>query len=496
MRYTAYGYGRLALAAGFGALFFLAGALILGAEEQKKDKDAKAVFQEMAAAVSKVQDYEAEWSHMSSAAGEGPIRGLMVYRGKFLRSPALYYKKLLSSETNYVDPSTEGTQLIYDSKADVVKVLLPGAKKLLGKVHIFPEDPKALWLNREGFKDESLWRQIEMWKQKLESGSLSIERAEQEGKRFDVLVLEFPVISVGKRPLISRIKIWVDPDSRLPLRRQGFVKGRQDPVLDYRITKLNTNKGLEPEDIEFQGLSLWSFPANFVSSAEGLDQLEFQPIEKADQEPRGFNTILDNFASEAAKIKDYKAEMSISQRYKRIKLAGKMTSYVIKDPFFFLFEFKDEFRTNHLGMASAGTKVCYYRDKRSYASLGGGAMRLVGVQLMHVDDPRSDFIFGESLYTLNIYSLLDHMMWFKQNGETGSETVMLDGKPCPRAIMKNPARPKVGMIQDVNVVFDPDTWLPKRVEYLGYGLEGAFGLVEYNSIKINPGLSEEELRFE
>jgi hypothetical protein len=65
-------------------------------------------------------------------------------------------------------------------------------------------------------------------------------------------------------------------------------------------------------------------------------------------------------------------------------------------------------------MIAAGTRVCFRRDQRAYAALGSGAMSLVGVQLMHLDDLRSDFAFGESFAHLNLFDLANRMQWYQE----------------------------------------------------------------------------------
>jgi hypothetical protein len=61
--------------------------------------------------------------------------------------------------------------------------------------------------------------------------------------------------------------------------------------------------------------------------------------------------------------------------------------------------------------------------------------------------------------------------------------------------MKKKTPPRPGELQDVAVVFDPDTWLPLRVEYLNFADKKGFAVIEYKSIETNLGLKEEELKF-
>ena len=464
--------------------------------DQGASVQAGQVFDQMAAAVDQVKDYQAEWHHFSSTGGARPLSARKNSQGKFLRSPALSYEKILTNDNNFKDPLDAKTQMIYDSRTRELKMLLSGSRRLLGVVHVFGEDSQCLWLNGETLQHESLWEQVADWRAKRESGTLALRTESYQGRDFFVLSLGFPAESLGARPEITRIEIWVDAGRHLPLRYRGFVAGEAQPVLDHELTKLETNVGIKPEGIAFEGLSLWSFPAQFVAPATGLENLRFQPLPvAAEAKPPSFDQVQEHFAEALAPVKDYRAELRLGERYFRVKTRGKIAAQVIKAPFFFRFDFEPDFRINHLHLASPGGKVCYRRNEHSYATLGGGAMRLVGVQLTDVDYRRFDFTFGEGLDSLNLFALLERMKWYSAHGQVSTEMVQLGGKACPRAVMTRSGQPRVGEIQNLAVVFNPETWLPLRLEYSGSQDPEGFGLIEYQSILTNLGLKEDELRF-
>jgi len=465
-------------------------------EARPSPEEADEVFDRMAGAVDGLRDYRCEWTHLSIT-GERPINGRRISRGKFLRTPELYWKEIVKMEADYPDPTESGTQLIYDSGPHELRVLLPGVKRLLGVVHVFGEDKKTVWLNGESLENESLWNLVESWRQKRERGETALRREEWNGKVHDVIELSFrPEPSPRRDKKVGRIEIWVDPQSSLPLRHRGFVSGTQEPVLDYLISRMEPNRGLRARDVDFHGLSLWSFPASFVANDKGLDELEAVSLVQAEKgQPPCFSDMRSNFEKVLQPVGDYTADLRIEQSIGRVKFAGRVKASIIREPYFFLFEFDDDFRSNHISMATAGSRVCYRRKEHSYAAVGAGAMRLVGVQLMHVDDPRSDFAFGDSLYHLSLYSLLDLMKWYEQNGQVSADLVTHRGKTCPRAKMKRVGEPERGCIQDVSVVLDPDAWMPRRVLYHGYGGPDDYALIEYERVETGKGLVEENLRF-
>jgi len=487
---------RRAIAAARSLLAALAlSACLLPAVGARTGPEARELFDAMAAAIDKLSDYEADWEHYTATPGKHPIHGQKKSSGKFLRNPALCYDNILVSENNYYDPLTPATQMIHDSRTRELLILLPGGRRLLGVIHVFEEDAKNIRLNRESLKREPWWEQLEIWRSKLEKGSLALSKKSWDGKQYKILALSFPVEDYGTRPEIGRYDIWVNPADNLPRRCQGYVKGQDKPVYDYKITRLEANKGITADDVKFQGLALWSFPAQFVANAEGLDKIKWNKAPGAkDAEPPSFASAQRKYRAAIAGIGDYRAELTVTQKYFRIKSAGKIGASVIREPRFFLFEIGKDYRVNHLGMIAAGTRVCYYRDQKAYASLGGGAMRVVGVQLMHVDDLRSDFVFGESWRGMNLFELEKRMKWYMQNGDISVEMVNAGGKTLPRLIMKRKTEPRPAQIQHVAVILGPD-WLPVRVEYFGNGDHEGFAIVEYNSIKTNLGLKEEDLKF-
>ncbi|HUT51993.1 MAG TPA: hypothetical protein VM658_01245 [bacterium] len=477
------------------AVCALAWPLSAGLSAGDAGPDAEAAFARMAAAIDAVRDYRAEFTHYSATTGERALVGRRTAVGKFLRSPRLYWVKIVAMDDNFKDPTEPGTQLIFDSRGDELKVLLTGAKRLLGVIHIFAEDVKCTWLNGERPGEEAMWDQLEIWRARLKQGSLALRSEAFQGKRFEVITITYAAESFGGSAAVSRVDVWVDPDDRLPRRWQGFVHGSTKPVMDYELKTLETNVGLTPDDVEFEGLSLWSFPAQFVANGKGLDKIKYQPLLAAAGQAPAFPELHERFTAALDRIKDYRAELMFTQKYFRLRSQGKLVHSVIKDPRFFLFEFDPDFRINHLHLASSGVKVCYHRDERLYAALGSGAMRVVGVQLMSVDDPRSGFAFGEGLASMDLFSLRDRMRWYETNGQVSTSMVAVAGRPMPRALIQRPGKPRPGQIQDMAVVFDPDTWLPRRVEYLNTYDPDGFAVIEYQGIKTNLGLKEEEMKF-
>jgi len=457
---------------------------------------AEAVFDRMAAAIAALKDYQAEWSHYSATVGGHSIEGLRTSQGKFLREPARSWQKFVKMQDNFHDPTTPGTQLIYDPRTDEILALLPGIRRLLGVVHIFAEDVKCRWLNGEELKTEALWAWLERWQALKPFAQMSLRQDSWQNKPYSVLRLSYPVESFAGRPEINRLEIWVDPEDHLPRRYQGFVPGREEPVFDYQLTRLEPNVGLRQEDLEFEGLELWNFPARFVANAKGLESLRWQPPEPAaDATAPPFSELMEKFSQALAQVRDYQAEMVFSEKYFRLKARGKIRVSVIRDPFFFAFELDPDFRINHLHLTSPGGRICFHRREQEVAAEGGGAMRMVGVQTMNVSDPRTFFPFGERLDQLNLFALLDRIQWYAEKGEVATEMVNYHGRVCPRLVLKRKGQPRPAEIQNMAVVLDPKSWLPLRVDYFGNLDPQGFAEVDYLKIETNVGLREADLYF-
>ncbi len=457
--------------------------------------DGARVFEQMASAVNAVSDYQTGWTYYSSSAGPSPIWTRTVAEGKFVRSPARYYEKVLSNENNFDDPVKPGTQMIFDSKENELQVLLPGILQMLGVIHIFAEDVKCMDLNGQPRTIDSLWDKMEEWKAKLRTGGLALRAEPYQGADFSVLTLTFPVASLGERPQINRIEVWVDPATHLPRRYRGFVPDNPRPVEEVEYSGLKVNPGLKPADLNFEGLSLWKFPAQFVANATGLAELRYQPPARAEGVAPSFAQVEERVESVLGRIQDYRAEYIFTQKYFRLRSRGRVTQSVIREPRSFLFEFDPDLRINYLHMLSAGGKVCLRRDERTYAAMGSGVFRAAGVQLMHVDDHRADFPCGESFSNLNLFELVPRMQWYLKNGKVSVDLVRIGELICPRLIMERTTPPRAGELQDLTVAVNPETWLPLRIEYLGNLDPQGYTVIEYQSIKTNLGLKEEDLKF-
>ena len=205
--------------------------------------------------------------------------------------------------------------------------------------------------------------------------------------------------------------------------------------------------------------------------------------------------VQQHFESALAPVKDYRAEYMFTQKYFRLRSKGRVTQSVIREPRAFLFEFAPDFRINHLHMLSSGGKVCLRRDERTYAAMGSGAFRAAGVQVMAVDDPRSNFPCGESFNNLNLFELVPRLKWYRQNGKVSVDLVRIGAMICPRIIMERTTPPQPGELQKLTVALNPETWLPVRVEYLDNLDAEGYTVLDYQTLKTNLGLKEEDLKF-
>jgi outer membrane lipoprotein-sorting protein len=476
------------------ALFFISTAtsLIPGAAESD---DAEKVFQQMKQAVASVRDYQTEYSRFSAAGGQSNIYSKKSSMAKYLRQPKLYYENVLTVDSNFNDALEPGVQQLYDGEKDIITLFLPGARRLLGEIDIYAESPQLYMFNGENLKQDGLWEWVDTWEKALEKDDLSLETRTEGDKKFSVLTLKFSRQSTSQRYKINQWEIWINQDDRLPWKYKGYAPDSNQPVYVTEYLTLKVNTGFEPDDLEFEGISFWKFPAQFVASTEGLEKIKPEKLQKAEKPAPEFPDLKRNFENSLDAIKDYKATIKVTQKYFRIRGQGTMDFIFKKDPIFYYIYFHDDTRLNIIHPATPGSKLCYDKNKHAYRIIGGGVMRLVGVQELPVADPRYDFAIGESFSQMNLFELKQRMDWYKEHGDTSAEMIMFKGKVMPRAVMKRKGEPLPGQIQDMAIIFDPETWLPVKVEYLGTLDPEGFMYLEYLDIKTNTGITREQYYF-
>ncbi|GEM_PF-6990795 len=459
------------------------------------DAEAERIFSEMKQAVAAIKDYEASYSRYSSAAGENAIHTKGKSMGKYIRNPKRYYEKTLTVESNFPDAAQAGLQEIYDSEKDMVYLSLPGVRRILGRIEIFAESNQLYVFNGESLKGNGLWDWVNTWERDLERGELSVDTRNTGNKNFSVLTLSFPAEGISQRPRINKWKIWVSQQDHLPWKYHGYVPGQEEPVFISEYLELKLNQGLKPDDLEFEGMSFWKFPAQFVANTEGLDQLKAEKLEKVKEPAPEFLEIKNNLIKALEGVRDYQARVNTTQKYFRIRGAGTMDFVYKRDPLFYYIYFHDDTRLNIIHPATPGSKLCYDRENRYYRIIGGGMMRLVGVQELPIDDPRYDYACGESFSAMNLFELVRRMHWYEKHGTVSTDMVRFHEQVVPRVVMRRRGQPLQGQIQNMAIIFDPQTCMPLRVEYFGNPDPEGFTYFDYIEIKTNTGIEESDYYF-
>jgi outer membrane lipoprotein-sorting protein len=212
----------------------------------------------------------------------------------------------------------------------------------------------------------------------------------------------------------------------------------------------------------------------------------------ADSEPE---RIFSEMKQAVAAIKDYQARMKTTQKYFRIRGAGTLEFLYKRNPLFYYIYFHDDTRLNIIHPATPGSKLCYDRENRYYRVIGGGVMRLVGVQELPIDDPRYDYACGESFSGMNLFELARRMEWYEKHGTVSTDKVRFHGNVVSRVVMIRKGQPLQGQIQNMAIIFDPRTCLPLRVEYFGNPDPEGFTYFDYLEIKTNTGIKQSEYYF-
>jgi len=102
--------------------------------------------------------------------------------GKYLQKPAMWCEKRLELQASFPEQAGPGHQECYTAKDDINRILMTGAYRMLGVITMFPEDPKASYLNGENMNNTAVWTWFKKWDRMREGGQLTAECKERKGK--------------------------------------------------------------------------------------------------------------------------------------------------------------------------------------------------------------------------------------------------------------------------------------------------------------------------
>ena len=419
------------------------------------------------------------------------VRGRL--RGKYRQNPARWCEKRLSLEASFPEQAGPGTQECYSGQDDVDRLLMPGAYRVLGAIPMFPEDPKASYLNGENEKRIAVWKWFDNWDRMREGGRLAASCEQRRGKPTWVLTL---VRGRNPDPLYhhQEVRIFVDPALWFPIRVETYAAQDPKPVMIYDFEEVKLDVPLSDNDLGFEGLAprwnLVSVPGG--PKLEALAQEEPSLKELPGLDPLGFAALLEQAL---AGVSDYATELTLELRYFRLRQA-RVDQFLYLKPSQAFSALTTHLETNYMLVNSGEgfrTVVDPARDRLLHV-LPAGVYRVMGEQTFPTDDPRLFSALGDNLTELNFFFLRDELKQWLYSAQR--IRVALAAYPEGKGPWLEITRPDPGIPAQptvLRILLDDQTHLPLRLEYRGYDDAKGFLAIRFAKTQTNRGLKSQDL---
>jgi len=464
------------------------------AEERScSSQDPALIYMTMRTETMSLSSYTAEFYHETVSGDKREIWSKATLSGKYVREPLVTWEKRHTMEASFPEQAGPGYQEIYDGRDRLTRIIMPGALKAIGVITMYPEDPKADYINGENSKDSTVWNWIEGWDAMREGGRMELDCAEYKGKQHYVLTIHRSEPDPVYRHV--RQKLWIDRTTWFPMRIEIFRQGDPKPVVVHQFEQVNLKPGLKADDIDFEGLRLgWNLAGVSIPKGDKLNTLkQVEPrLTGAGLDAAGFVAALDNALSG---LKDYRTEITLELRYYRLRLYKVEQLTYIKDGGAFSFLNKDLQANYILLNAGSGFRAVYdpKKDKLLHI-IPSGVYRVMGEQSFPLDDPRVFSSLGDSPLGLTFPAIRDKLgRMLKDPAEVRMATATQGGASGPWIEVREKGAPVPKRPSVIRLMLDNKTLLPAVLEYRGYDDKEAYVKASFNNTVINRGLTNEQL---
>lgn len=453
-------------------------------------EDGRELYERMRSELFRHQTYTAVYEDYSARGKNHEINAFRVVAVKCIQTPKWYCGTILESRFSFPDQMTPGYQECYTESDDLSRLVLPGPYRMLGVIPMFPEDPKAYYLNGENLKYEGVWDYFLEWDRMLKGGSLRAEPTQWQGKSFWLLTIQRGEIPDPDYHL-DTCQLWVDPDTWFPMRLEYFrpAETRSARRIIYRELKLSAP--LSAQDMKFQGLAPgWNLARPALGP--GLDQLTpAEPKLVPGPAPAGPD-LLTRFETALQPLQDYTAILSTRFRYHRLRLLKQDRYLYLRPEQAFALETISLAANYILLGASPGSRMFYAPGHSPLIHLlPAGIYKVMGEQTFTRDDPRLFSSLGDNVQNLDFFTLYERL---KAKSGAAELRTALSTEPAGWMLElktlspTGPREPKI-----MRLFLDPETSLPTRVEFLGYDDPQGFCQVDFSQIQMNRGLTLRDL---
>lgn len=437
--------------------------------------------------------YKAVYYHATERGADHEVYARLRAMGRYRREPARWREKRLDMESSFPEQAGAGFQERYSADDDMTRVLMPGALRIIGVIPMYPEDPKADYINGENLKQASVWTWFPGWDRMLEGGRIDARCAERDGRPFWVLTIDRGRIP---DPLYhhDRAMLWIDIDTWFPMRIEDYRSGDPRPVSVYDFEEVELNPALDDDDFEFEGLSFgWNLAP--VPEGPGLASIEREEPELGPEkglDAKKFMAVLDKAL---AGLDDYRTTMTMKVRYHRLR-------QLKTEEFMWLASGAFSSRTVSLQanyvQLNAGEDFCTVYDPDGDGLIHvvpAGVYRITGEQTFPIDDPRIFTALGDNVMDLNFRSIREGLAARLSSARRVSTAAGTWGGvkvlwiEVAEKELGIPKRPTI-----MRVALDRETGLPAMIEYGGYDDPEGFLSVSFTGTRINTGIEVEDLR--
>jgi hypothetical protein len=458
--------------------------LLLIAAETADQKKAIEQLDQAVKAAKALNDCQVKFRLYTSAGKNQELHLYTVEEGKYLHNPVIYYQKRIQVEANYKEQAADGYQGIYRGDQDILELLLPSGFRTIGVLRVFPEDPKAIWMNGGRLKAMAPWDLMDGFAKQARISRVSSLNATLAGKQyllFQITQNQGTYYVAG----INRVNLFVNPQTLLPFRFEQFRPGEDKPCAwcEYEWIKVNT--GLKPDDIDFEGFKnpISMFKGSQVKDVDPL----LGPIQRAKLPEPAPQTqaIIAEFNKAVDGILSYRADLSMRFRYKRLRLYREDRFAYHKDPYWFTLATTNQKANYILLNHSAGSTLWFDPDDKTFHILGGGGQKMLGEVVFTSSDYKFYSPLGDNPYEDDFAHIQGLLKDYFAGGKLAAWTVNYKNKKMYELEVRRAGEVWPRHPGSMNLVIDPANNLPCVVEFSDYDDPKAFMAMTVDNLMIN-----------
>jgi hypothetical protein len=163
----------------------------------------------------------------------------------------------------------------------------------------------------------------------------------------------------------------------------------------------------------------------------------------------------------------------------------------------YYYQRRDEVQASYKEQGGVGFQEIYRGDQDITEVLMPGAFRALGIVRLLPEDPKGYGMNGGNLKSMAPWDAMERFDRMAKKGKVTMSTATLNNKPYTVfEIVQNPGTYFIAGINRAKVFVDPQTNLINRFEQFRPGQEKPCAWSEYENLRVNTGITPEQLSFE